>query len=291
MARRSEGLTLESLWESPAAATAPIDCRGGPLPPSLAGRFPGELSIALATERPTIVANFVSTLDGVVALDPSEPNAGGGEISGFSDADRFMMALLRALADVVVVGAGTVRVGRRHVWTAAHVQPALAEAFAAWRSGLGLTPQPTTIVVTASGNLDPSHAGLNAPDVPVIVATTRAGADGLARLPLPPNVRVASLGDEARVPVGALLQLIRETGARLALCEGGPHLFGEFLRGGLVDELFLTIAPQLAGRDDAIHRLALVEGTSFGEGHGRWASLASIRRAGDDLFLRYRFGP
>jgi len=123
------------------------------------------------------------------------------------------------------------------------------------------------------------------------VATTRAGADGLARLPLPPNVRVASLGDEARVPVGALLQLIRETGARLALCEGGPHLFGEFLRGGLVDELFLTIAPQLAGRDDAIHRLALVEGTSFGEGHGRWASLASIRRAGDDLFLRYRFEP
>jgi hypothetical protein len=51
------------------------------------------------------------------------------------------------------------------------------------------------------------------------------------------------------------------------------------------------VAPQIAGRDDAIHRLALVEGTSFGEGHGRWAGLASIRRAGDDLFMRYRFEP
>ena len=118
MTRRSEGLTLESLWEAPAATTSTVDRRGGLLPPSLADRFPGELTVELAADRPTVVANFVSTLDGVVALGSSENNAGGGEISGFSDADRFMMALLRALADVVVVGAGTVRVGRRHVWTA-----------------------------------------------------------------------------------------------------------------------------------------------------------------------------
>jgi riboflavin biosynthesis pyrimidine reductase len=291
MDRRSEGLTLEPLWESPLTSMAPGDRRGGLLPPSLANRFPGELTIELHSERPTVVANFVSTLDGVVAFGPSEPNAGGGEISGFSDADRFMMALLRTLADVVVVGAGTVRVGRRHVWTAAHVEPAFAEALAAWRSELRLSPQPTTIVVTASGNLDASHAGLSAPDVPVIVATTSAGAERLARLPLPPNVRVAALGDGARVPVGSLLQVIRETGARLALCEGGPHLFGELLRARMVDELFLTVAPQVTGRDDAIHRLALVEGTSFDEGRGRWVSLASIRRAGNDIFLRYRFEP
>lgn len=291
MARRSEGLTLESLWEAPAPATAPSDRRGGVLPPALAGRFPGELTIGLGSERPTVVANFVSTLDGVVALGPSEPNAGGGEISGFSDADRFMMAVLRALADVVVVGAGTVRVGKRHVWTAAHVQPAFAGAFAAWRSEMRLSPQPTLIVVTANGNLDATHAGLNAPDVPVIVATTAVGADRLGRLPLPRNVRVAAIGDGAWVPAGSLLRLIGETGARLALCEGGPHLFGELLAARLVDELFLTVAPQIAGRDDTVHRLALIEGTSFGEGHGRWAGLASIRRAGDDLFMRYRFEP
>jgi riboflavin biosynthesis pyrimidine reductase len=277
------------LWSAAEGPISEAETRGGPLPPQLAQRFEGGLSIKLQPDRPTIVGNFVSSLDGVVALGQSEANSGGGEISGFSDADRCMMALLRCLADVVVVGAGTLRVGRRHVWNAAHLQPALADAFAAWRSELRLAPQPTTIVVTASGDLDAKHSGLNAPDVPVIVVTTQAGADRLAALSFSPNVRIEALGEGSRVPAGALLEVIRDTGARLALCEGGPHLFGEILRARLVDELFLTVAPQVIGRDATDHRLGFVEGTSFGGGHGRWATLSSIRRAGDDLFLRYRF--
>ena len=289
MTGRSEGLPLELLWSAAEGPISEAETRGGPLPPQLAQRFEGGLSIKLQPDRPTIVGNFVSSLDGVVALGQSEANSGGGEISGFSDADRCMMALLRCLADVVVVGAGTLRVGRRHVWNAAHLQPALADAFAAWRSELRLAPQPTTIVVTASGDLDAKHSGLNAPDVPVIVVTTQAGADRLAALSFSPNVRIEALGEGSRVPAGALLEVIRDTGARLALCEGGPHLFGEILRARLVDELFLTVAPQVIGRDATDHRLGFVEGTSFGGGHGRWATLSSIRRAGDDLFLRYRF--
>jgi riboflavin biosynthesis pyrimidine reductase len=291
MTDRSEGLPLEALWEAPERPFDLVDRRGGAMPAALAERFPGELTIDLGRERPTIVANFVSSVDGVVALGPGKPNAGGGEISGFSDADRYMMALLRALADVVVIGAGTMRVGRRQVWTAAHIQPALAGAIAAWRAEMWLTDNPITIVVSASGNLDPAHAGFNAPDVPVIVATTSAGAERMANLPFGPNVRIATVGNETHVPAGALLEVIRGTGARLALCEGGPHLFGEILRARLVDELFLTVAPQVIGRDSSTHRLGLVEGTVFGEGRGRWASLSSIRRAGDDLFLRYRFEP
>jgi riboflavin biosynthesis pyrimidine reductase len=290
MAARSEGLPLESLWEGPEPPTVPVDRRGGPLPQPLSDRFPGHLVVDLLDERPTIIANFVTTLDGVVAMSP-DGGGGGEEISGLSAADRYMMALLRALADVVVVGAGTLRVGHRHVWTAAYLQPELAEAFSAWRSELWLTPQPTTIVVTASGNVSATHAGLNAPDVPVILATTRAGAERLVALPFAPNVRIEVVGDGKQVPAGALLELIRSTGARLALCEGGPHLFGEILRARLVDELFLTMAPQVVGRDATVNRVSLVEGTSFGEGRGRWANLASVRRAGDDLFLRYRFEP
>jgi riboflavin biosynthesis pyrimidine reductase len=291
MAVRSQGLALEPLWESTEPAGDAVDRRGGLLPPSLAARFPGELNVDLRADRPTVIANFVTSLDGVVALGPTEPTAGGGEISGFSEADRFMMALLRGLADVVIVGAGTLRAGRRHVWTATHLQPDLAAVFESWRGELWLTPQPTTIVVTGSGNLDVTHSGLNAPGVPVIVATTTAGAKRLSDLPLSSNVRVEAVGDGDRVPAGALLEIVRRSGARVALCEGGPHLFGELVRARLVDELFLTVAPQVAGRDDAVHRLGLIEGTSFGEGHGRWAGLASVRRAGDDLFLRYRFEP
>jgi riboflavin biosynthesis pyrimidine reductase len=291
MTTRSEGLPLDSLWEAPEPPTIPVDRRGGLLPPPLAERHPGSLVVDLVADRPTIVANFVSSLDGVVALASGSSGAGGADISGNSDADRFMMALLRGLADVIVVGAGTARVGHRHVWTAAHLQPALAAVFAAWRAELWLTPQPTTIVVTASGNLDATHSGLNRPDVPVIVATTPSGADRLSRLPLAPNVRIEAVGNEQNVPAGAILDVIRGTGARLAVCEGGPHLFGELLRARLVDELFLTVAPQLAGRDATTSRLSLVEGTSFGEGRGRWADLIGVRRAGDDLFLRYRFQP
>jgi riboflavin biosynthesis pyrimidine reductase len=291
MTGRSVGLPLDPLWEAVEPPTIPVDRRGGLLPPLLAARHPGSLVVDLLAERPTVVADFVSSLDGIVALSSGSTGAGGADISGHSEADRFMMALLRGLADVIVVGAGTVRTGQRHVWTAAYLQPALAGVFAAWRAEMWLAPQPTTIVVTASGNLDATHAGLNVPDVPVIVATTPAGAERLARLPLAPNVRVVAAGNDDRVPAGAILEVIRQTGARLAVCEGGPHLFGELLRARLVDELFLTLAPQLAGRDPTTTRLSLVEGTSFGEGRGRWAGLIGVRRAGDDLFLRYRFEP
>lgn len=290
MAGRSEGLVLEQLWHAP--DEQPIDgveARGGLMPPELSGRYPGELVVGLVPERPTVIANFVSSVDGVVALGPSEPAAGGGEISGFSAADRHMMALLRAMADVVIVGAGTVRVGSRNRWTADYLEPALAGAYAAWRAELWLSAQPTTIVVTASGNLDVAHPGLSSPDVPVIVATTPAGAERLRSRPLPGNMKVEAVGAGDRVAAGAILELVRATGARLALCEGGPHLFGEMLRARLIDELFLTLAPQIVGRDANAHRLALVEGTSFGEGHGRWSRLVAVRRAGDDLFLRYRF--
>ncbi len=292
MTGRNEGLTLDPIWLAPEAEFADgVEARGGLLPPGLAGRFPGELAVALRPERPTVIANFVSSIDGVVAMAAEEPSTGGAEISGSSESDRFMMALLRGLADVVIVGAGTVRVGRRHEWTPRNVVPPLAAVFAAWRSELGLAPQPTTIVVSASGKVDPNHAGLSTSDVPVIVVTTAAGASRLATMSLPANMRVVAAGDGPNVASGALLAVVRDTGARLALCEGGPHLFGELLRARLVDELFLTVAPQVMGRDSVARRLGLVEGTSFGGGLGRWADLTSVRHAGGDLFLRYRFVP
>ena len=291
---RSEGLPLEPVWEAE-SPVAEIEVRGGELPAELARRFAGGLRIGLRADRPTLIANFVSSLDGVVALGPTEPAAGGGEISGFSEPDRFMMALLRAMADVVIVGAGTVRAGSRHEWTARHLEPGLAGVFAAWRAQMGLAPQPTTVVVTGSGELDLTHRGLTARDVPVIVATTQAGATALAARSLPDNVTVRIAGQGTRVEPNRIIEMAAAMGARLALCEGGPHLFGDLLGAGLVDELFLTLAPQVIGRDGSVKRIALVEGASFkggaksGASDGLWSRLVSVRRAGDDLFLRYSF--
>ena len=135
-ADRGAGPRLERLWDpsdggSP-ADDVPADVRGTRFPPDLRDRYDGELHVALRPDRPTVIANFVSTIDGVVAFDV-DGSSGGGEVSGFFDPDRFVMGLLRAMADVVLVGAGTVRAAPTHVWTPRRVHKRSAESFAAWR--------------------------------------------------------------------------------------------------------------------------------------------------------------
>ena len=276
---------IEPLFESPDAP--PRSARGGVLPPALAGRYGADLSIGLRSDRPTIVSNFVSTLDGVVAFDTTG-HTGGREVSGGFTPDRFLMGLLRATADAVLVGAGTVRSGHHHVWTPRHVHPESAPAFAGWREHLGLRPQPTTVIVSAGGHIDPEHPGLRAPDVPVVLLTTDTGASSLRRLHLPPTVEVVVAGDHGRVEPDAIVAALANRDLDLVVCEGGPRLLGGLVGAGLVDELFLTIAPQIAGRSPELPRLALLEDHGFAIGEAPWASLASVMRSGDHLFLRYR---
>ena len=292
-ARPAGPVRLERLWQAGGAgsARAPRTSRGGTFPASLHDGYDGELRIPLHPDRPTVVANFVSTLDGVVAFD-ADGSSGGGEVSGFFDPDRFVMGLLRAMADVVLVGAGTVRAAPTHEWTARSVHSASAAVYARWRDRMGISkPQPTTMVVTAGGTLDPHHPGLSASDVPVIVATTRIGAKRATSAPLGSNVSVEVAGSGDRVLARKLLDIAGSIGARLVLCEGGPHLIGDLIVAGLVDELFLTMAPQVAGRDVGAARLGFVAGRAFPIAEAPWAGLVSVRRAADHLFLRYRLDP
>jgi riboflavin biosynthesis pyrimidine reductase len=300
---------LEVLWEAPAAGAVPdTDVAPGadPVqdadtapernsrrslsePASLVEFYGGPLPIPLRSDRPTIVANFVSTLDGVVSF--GEPGAAGGSpVSGSFAPDHRLMGMLRAMADEVMVGAGTVRAARRGGWTPRDADPDLAGDYAQARRALGLAPQPTTVVVTASGRLDFDCHGLALPDVPVRVLTT---ARGLASLPAgvaSERVQVVAAGEE-RVETGALITDLSASGSRLVVCEGGPHLLGRLIADGVIDELFLTVAPQVAGRAPDKERLALVEGKAFSVAGAPWGSLVSVRRSGSHLFLRYRFGP
>ena len=281
----AQELAVETLFD---ASRHLEPARGADLPEPLKSLYGGDLAISLRPDRPAIVANFVSTIDGVVSFNTPEA-PGGGEVSGFFEPDRFVMGLLRTLADVVLVGAGTVRAGPTDVWTADAVYPSASDDFAALRRSLGLSPQPTTAVVTASGSLDLEHPGLSNPDVPVLIVTTDRGAAALREPGVPANVEVRSAGQET---VGApeLVTALAEYGAKLILCEGGPHLFGQLLAAGLVDELFLTLAPQVAGRSTSTPRLSLVEDTAFTLADAKWGALTSLRRAGDHLFLRYSIG-
>jgi riboflavin biosynthesis pyrimidine reductase len=270
---------LDTLYEAAPGADLP-------LPPELAalyGRFP----LALPPDRPTVVANFVASLDGVVSLGiPGQ--AGGGEISGFNPHDRMVMGLLRAVADAVIVGAGTLQEARDHLWTADYIYPPLTSAYRRLRASLGKDEPPLNVVVTASGDVDPRKRIFRTGEVPALVVTTARGAARLRARDLPSAVRVAPLpGDDTIGAAAILAAILQVRPGNVILTEGGPHLMGDFFAERCLDELFLTLAPQVAGRDDATTRPGLVAGRTFAPEHPLWSTLLSVKRAESHLFLRY----
>jgi len=278
-------VNLETIWTASDAGAGAGPARGAPMPIDLAERYGGPLEIPIAADRPTLLVNFVSTLDGIVALGPGEER-GGGVISGFFEPDRFVMALLRAVADVLLMGAGTIAGTSSTNWTAEHLQPDHAAAFGRWRQDLGLAPHPTTVIVTGSGDVPLGRRGVEDPALPVVFATTASGARRLADALLAPHVQIEVVGTGATISPSELSTYLARLGGQVILCEGGPHLLGDLVAADVADELFLTIAPQLIGH--AKGRLGLVEGIGLAPEEARWHDLVSIKRAEDHLFLRYR---
>src|SRR5438132_13919239 len=107
------------------------------LPSELHRYYDGDLRFSPALEeRPHVIGNFVSTLDGVVSY-AIPGKAGGGDISGFNEGDRFIMGLLRASADAVMVGAATLQeAGRRHLLTAQSINPSSSDAYERYRQSV-----------------------------------------------------------------------------------------------------------------------------------------------------------
>jgi riboflavin biosynthesis pyrimidine reductase len=226
-----------------------------------------------------IYSNFVESLDGVVNLGAT-PSA-GSIISGRNQADRFLMGLLRACADAVLVGAGTLRATPGHLWTAEHIFPAMAASFAELRSRLRRKPRPRLVLFTSSGNLDVEHAAVVAGAT--VVTTKRGGAK--LRQRLPDTCDLIQIG-ENEVDVGEAVLALRQRGWDVLLTEGGPHLMGPLIEQDLLDEAFITISPVVAGRDGG-ERLGMVAGVELLPQRERWSRLVSARRSGDFLFLRY----
>lgn len=229
-----------------------------------------------------LFANFVATIDGVVAIPALRHS--NKLLSDESQADRFVMGLLRACADAVLVGAGTMLAAPRTLWTAEQAYPPAATAYAELRRRLGRAPRPEIAIVTASGSIDATHPVL---ETGALVLTTKHGAAELGdRLPDPMQVVVLP-GDES-IDVRAAVAFLRARGNELILSEGGPRLFGSLLAADLVDELYLTLSPLLAGRPKDAGRLGLVEGTELLPLHRARSRLLGIRSHGDHLFLRYQ---
>jgi riboflavin biosynthesis pyrimidine reductase len=243
------------------------------LPLALAASYGGDFGLA----RPVLCANFVASADGVVAI----PGAGesGGVVSGNSEPDRFVMGLLRAVADSVLIGAGTLRAGQGALWHAEAAYPAARELFVGLRRKLGLRPHPLLVVVSASGHIDPAQPALR----DCLIVTTTHGECRL-RDKLPTGARIAVF-DAQHFDGRSLLDFLHAQDLQVILCEGGPSLIGQLVDDGVLDELFLTVSPHLFGRWSGDGRKSLVEGANL---HGRLLQLLGVRRHDSHLFLRYR---
>jgi riboflavin biosynthesis pyrimidine reductase len=193
------------------------------------------------------------------------------------------MGLLRASADAVLVGAGTMRASPAGTWRPERAYPPAADSFAALRRRRGRPERPTVAFVTAGGSFDSTHPALE--QHAIVLTTARAAGHVRARVPAASEVVAVNDGD--RVDLRRALVFLRERGHSLILSEGGPTVFGSLLASGLVDELFLTLSPLLAGR--AVKpRLSLVEGVELLPDATVSLHLLSARRHGDHLFLRHK---
>jgi riboflavin-specific deaminase-like protein len=222
-------------------------------------------------DRPYLVLNMVETLDGRVAVDGRSGSIG-------NEADRELFHGLRTQVDAVMAGAGTVRTER-------YGRMIKSDELRERRVRDGLAPDPIACIVSARLNLPPDLPLLQDPQSRVVVLT--ASGDEPPEVPAECTaLRGAPAADGAAVELGPLFRRLRtEFGVRSMLCEGGPALNDGLLREGLVDELFLALAPKLAAGE----ALTVVTGAPLRPPVE--LELVSVHESGSHLFMRYRVTP
>lgn len=212
----------------------------------------------------TVRANMVASLDGAASAD--------GKSRGLSSpSDKRVFRVLRGLADLILVGAGTARAERY-----AAVRP--EETFPERRAAAGQAATPAIAVVSGRLDIDPDSALFRGP-APTVVVTHEA-ADRVRRRRLEQVTDVVVAGTD-RVDVAAAVDALARRGYSRILCEGGPGLLRDVAATGCLDELCLTLSPRLLAGDAAriLHGPAL-EGADA-------LRLTDVLEEDGNLFLRY----
>lgn len=179
-------------------------------------------------------SNFISSLDGGATSDGKS-----GGLAG--PGDKALFGLMRELADVIVVGAGTARVEN---YGGAQMSAAARQA----RRERGQSEVPPIAIVTQSGLLDRDMKVFTQTEVPPLVLTAAAALPA-TRERLGPAAEVLSCSgtDSAAVDITSVLAVLAGRGLLRVLTEGGPSLHATFIEADLLDELCVTLAPVLVG--------------------------------------------
>jgi len=213
-------------------------------------------------QRPYVVLNMVTSIDGRAALEGATRGLGG-------EADRVIFHHLRTQADAIMVGAGTVRVER-------YGRATKSDELRAKREREGLEPDPLTVIVSGRLNLPADLPILQEPEARVVVATAADHEiDGVRA-----RVTYIRTGDD--LPL-LLARLREEHDVRSVLCEGGPTLNSYLLAAGAIDELFHCTSPQIVGGGA---EPGMVEGRPLLE--PARAELVWLYAGEGDLFARWR---
>jgi riboflavin biosynthesis pyrimidine reductase len=234
-------------------------------PASAESLFTGlDLGHRAGASRPYVICNFVSTADGKATASGRTAQLGG-------ESDRVAFHLLRTQVDAVLAGTGTLRVERYGplVRQAPLVEIRLAEGRAA---------QPLAAIVSRSGNV-PFEIPLFADPESRIALYVPSGTEVPS---CAAGLIVHELSGNENELAAALRSLREDHDVRSLLCEGGPSVFNAMLEAGLVDELFLTLAPSIVGGGEL--------GITAGAPLQRLLPLRLVWVLGQDgtLFLRYR---
>jgi riboflavin biosynthesis pyrimidine reductase len=201
------------------------------------------------------------------------------------------MGLVRAVTDVIIVGSGSLKADPQAVWTPEAICPELASGYRQLRAALGKRGPALNVIVSGSGRLDLRLPVFSSGQVPVLILTSATGARRLNRQKLPAAVQVRALRRGAgEIQASAILREVsRRSGVKRILVEGGPILLGDFYKQRLIDEQFLTLAPQIAGREEGDGRPGLVMGQTFAPRDPLWGGVTDVRRGGSHLYLRVSF--
>jgi riboflavin-specific deaminase-like protein len=220
-------------------------------------------------DRPYLILNMASTLDGRASIDGRSGAIG-------NRADRELFHALRAGVDAVMAGAGTVRVER-------YGRIIADERVRRERVEHGLSAEPLACIVSGRLSLPPDTPLLGEPDARVVIVTSSSA--GLPETAA--QVQYVRAARDGELDLALAMRELRERfDVRTLLCEGGPHLNTQLLLAGVVDELFLSLAPKLAGGEDATgEALRILAGAAFAA--PAELELLGVLENESHLFLRY----